>query len=230
MKVGIVGIEAAEGKVRFSDQRLQDLEKKLSPKKTHHFFVELTTQNLDTAHILVCLRSKVLDILISDLERLEGNIGSQEADSTKQLFKRCVEALEKETPLCDMSFSTEEESIIKEFQFLSKKPVLIVDEQPDNIETLLTQAFRKAETVFFYTIARGELKSWSVAKGTSIVEAAAKIHTDLARGFIKAEVVRFNDFMQCHNIQEAKTKNQVLLVGRDYIVEDGDIIEIKFNV
>ena len=59
---------------------------------------------------------------------------------------------------------------------------------------------------------------------------AGKIHTDLAKGFIKADIVSFNDFKDVFNLQEARTKGLVKLVGREYIIQEGDIIEIRFNV
>ena len=63
-----------------------------------------------------------------------------------------------------------------------------------------------------------------------MLDAASKIHTDLARGFIKAEVVNSKELDSFHNIQEAKAKGILKIVDRDYIVQDGDIIYIRFKV
>ena len=65
---------------------------------------------------------------------------------------------------------------------------------------------------------------------SDIVTCAGKIHSDLARGFIKADIVSYQDFMQVYNMQEARTKGLVKLVDRDYTIRAGDIIEIRFNV
>ncbi|MCX6985381.1 MAG: DUF933 domain-containing protein, partial [Lentisphaerae bacterium] len=75
-----------------------------------------------------------------------------------------------------------------------------------------------------------EVHAWLIRKGSDIVTCAGKIHTDLAKGFIKADIVSFNDFKDVFNLQEARTKGLVKLVGREYIIQEGDIIEIRFNV
>ncbi len=62
------------------------------------------------------------------------------------------------------------------------------------------------------------------------MDCAGEIHTDLARGFIRADIVSYEDLMQCHGLQEAKTKGVLKTVGKEYITRDGDIIEIRFNV
>ncbi len=59
---------------------------------------------------------------------------------------------------------------------------------------------------------------------------AGKIHSDLARGFIKADIVSYEDFLQVYNMQEARSKGLVKLVDRDYTIQEGDIIEIRFNI
>ena len=67
-------------------------------------------------------------------------------------------------------------------------------------------------------------------KDSDIVTCAGKIHSDLARGFIKAEIVSYDDLMSVYNWQEARTKGLVKLVDRDYNIREGDVIEIRFNV
>jgi len=69
-----------------------------------------------------------------------------------------------------------------------------------------------------------------VQRDSDIVTCAGKIHSDLARGFIKADIVSYDDFMQVYNMQEARSKGLVKLVDRDYIIREGDIIEIRFNI
>ena len=230
MKISFAGIPLSEGKVKFQDQRLIELEKKLSPKKTNPFFVEFIQEHFDLADIIVCLKDKILDLFIPDLDKLEKQLQASQDEAQKQLFARCASSLEKEVPLCDVGFSKEELQALKEYQFLTLKPTLIEDTDPQDVNQLIRKSLDKAHTIFFYTVAKGELKSWAIKQGTTVIEAAGKIHSDLARGFIKAEVVNFGDFIQCHNMQDAKTKGKALLVDRDYVVQDGDIIEIKFNV
>ncbi len=82
----------------------------------------------------------------------------------------------------------------------------------------------------FFTYGEDEVRAWSIRKGATAVEAAGTIHTDLARGFIRAEVVAYQDFEQFGSINEAKAKGKVRLEGRDYVVQNGDMMVIRFNV
>jgi len=84
--------------------------------------------------------------------------------------------------------------------------------------------------ISFFTIASGEIKSWPIPKGTDVLRAAGKIHSDMERGFIRAEVVSYNDLLKCGSLAEARKKGLLRLEGKNYIVNDGDIITILFNV
>ena len=84
--------------------------------------------------------------------------------------------------------------------------------------------------VSFFTIASGEIRVWPIQNGTSAVKAAGKIHSDMERGFIRAEVIGYNDLMKCADITEARKRGLLRLEGKDYTVRDGDVITFLFNV
>lgn len=84
--------------------------------------------------------------------------------------------------------------------------------------------------ISFLTCGEDEVRAWSVRKGSDAVEAAGKIHTDLARGFIRAETVAFADLEAAGDMKNAKAAGKVRLEGKHYIVQDGDILNIKYNV
>jgi len=84
--------------------------------------------------------------------------------------------------------------------------------------------------ITFFTIASGEIRAWPIMAGTEAAKAAGKIHTDMERGFIRAEVVRHTDLLTCKNISEAKKRGILRLEGHSYIVQDGDVITFLFNV
>ena len=84
--------------------------------------------------------------------------------------------------------------------------------------------------ISFFTIVSGEVKAWSIQSGTSALKAAGKIHSDMERGFIRAEVISYDDLMKCGNLSEARKKGLLRLEGKDYIVQDGDVITFLFNV
>ncbi len=84
--------------------------------------------------------------------------------------------------------------------------------------------------IFMLTAGPEEVRSWLLLKGMTAVEAAAKIHTDLARGFIKAETIAFDDLRAAGSLRDAKAAGKVRLEPKGYVVQDGDVITIKFNV
>jgi len=89
---------------------------------------------------------------------------------------------------------------------------------------------QKLNLIFFYTVVQNELKSWAIPEGTSVVKAAGKIHSDMERGFIKAEVISYEDFLRAGSLAEARKRGLLRLESRDYPVRDGDIVTIKFAV
>ncbi|MBN2372546.1 redox-regulated ATPase YchF [bacterium] len=86
------------------------------------------------------------------------------------------------------------------------------------------------DLVSFFTVGDDEVRSWPIRRGTNAVKAAGKIHSDIERGFIRAEVIGYEDFIQCGDLQTARKKGMLRLEGKEYQVRDGDIITFRFNV
>ena len=82
----------------------------------------------------------------------------------------------------------------------------------------------------FLTAGSPEVRAWTIKKGTKAPEAAGKIHSDIERGFIRAEIVSFDDLMREGSMVAAKEKGLVRSVGKEYIMQDGDIVLFRFNV
>ena len=229
MKVCSIGLDLPEGKIKYHDDKFLELVKKCDPLKITPFYVEFIRDDLVHADAFVAASDRVLDLLILDMEKLESRRDRTEDDAEKALLTRCLESLEREEPLCDGVFSLEELALLKALAPLSLKPTLIVRE-PLEVNEIVSRVLAKAETVFFYTVGKKEVHAWPVPDHADIVTCAGKIHTDLARGFIKADIVKYEDFLHVFNMQEARTKKLVHLVDRDYHIEAGDIVEIRFNV
>jgi len=84
--------------------------------------------------------------------------------------------------------------------------------------------------ISFFTSVSGELRAWPIRNGTIAVDAAGKIHTDIKRGFIRAETFAFEDLKQLGNEKQLKAAGKIKLEGKDYVVQDGDVIHFRFNV
>lgn len=98
------------------------------------------------------------------------------------------------------------------------------------IDRLARAAYDQLGLISFFTVGEDEVKAWTIKKGTDARKAAGKIHTDMERGFIRAEVIHFDDLKECGSMAAAREKGLVRLEGKDYVVKDGDILNIRFNV
>ena len=97
-------------------------------------------------------------------------------------------------------------------------------------ERVIKLSYEMLGLVSFFTTASNEVKVWSIPRGTEAVKAAGKIHSDMERGFIRAEVIGYEDLMKCQGVSEARKKGLLRLEGKYYTVQDGDVITFLFNV
>jgi hypothetical protein len=99
-----------------------------------------------------------------------------------------------------------------------------------SIEKVITVGYDMLGLITFYTIVGKEMRAWTIPKNTTCVQAAGKIHTDMEKGFIKAEVINVADFLQYGSEHAAREHGALKIEGKDYIVKDGDILHIRFNI
>ena len=98
------------------------------------------------------------------------------------------------------------------------------------LNRIIREGYALLGYISFLTAGEPEVRAWTITKGTKAPQAAGKIHTDFERGFIRAEVVAFDDLMACGSMAAAKEKGLVRLEGKDYVMQDGDIVLFRFNV
>jgi ribosome-binding ATPase YchF (GTP1/OBG family) len=97
-------------------------------------------------------------------------------------------------------------------------------------DRLIGALYNHLGLITFYTAGEPEAHAWSLRRGESALEAAGVIHTDIARGFIRAEVVSYEDFFTHKSDAKVKEAGKLRLEGRDYVMRDGDMIHIRFKV
>ena len=98
------------------------------------------------------------------------------------------------------------------------------------LDKLIAASYRLLGLISYLTAGEQEVRAWTIKKGTKAPQAAGKIHSDFERGFIRAEIVSYDDLMDCGTYTAAKEKGLVRLEGKEYVVQDGDIILFRFNV
>lgn len=262
----------------FDDENVPHPEIKIDPER------DINTINLELAFSdLVTIERR--------LKRIEESFKSanqqeREKNAKEQaLLLKIKEELENEHPIRELQLTDEEKQLIRNYSFLTIKPLLILlnigENQLKQADTLekdllarhsgqysntavlcgklemeLTQLnneeaaeFRKdlniteaaldrvirlsyalLGQISFFTSGEDEVKAWTISNNTTASKAAGKIHSDIERGFIRAEVISFQDLIDSGNMTVAKKKGLLRLEGKDYIVKDGDIINFLFNV
>jgi hypothetical protein len=231
------------------------------------------------------------ELLISDLivaenrlERIEkGYSRGQRTESLvkeEKLLRSIIAHLNQNRPIREMEMTPQEEKLIRGFQFLTNKPLMIVvnsdedrfgksgsslcemnngcraiefagkfemelsrlDEEEaslfmedmgikDSAYSLLTKlAYETLGYISFFTVGSDEVRAWNVRRGDTALDAAAAIHSDLARGFIRAECFTYDDCVQYGSEKRIREKGLFRLEGKEYQVQDGDILSIRFNV
>ena len=229
MIISYTGIELPEGKVKYHDPVLKALVEKDNPKKVSPMFFEFIKEDFPNSFAIVIPESNLLDLLILDMEKIETRLTRTADKKEIKLLQKCMDFLEKEMPLCDVQFDDPEKEILNGLMPFSLKPTVQLMGNED-INTIIQLAMEKADYMFFYTSHPRETHAWFIPKGTEIITCAGKIHSDLARGFIKGDVVSYQDYLHHHNFNECKAKGVAKTVEKNYIVQPDEIIEIRFNV
>ena len=102
--------------------------------------------------------------------------------------------------------------------------------EESGLDRLIRLSYALLGLISFLTAGKPEVRAWTITRGTKAPQAAGKIHTDFERGFIRAEVVAYNDLMDCGSLPAAKERGLVRSEGRDYVMQDGDVVLFRFNV
>ncbi|MFH0778666.1 MAG: DUF933 domain-containing protein [Candidatus Eisenbacteria bacterium] len=243
--------------------------------------------SVDAARDVVALEEEfVIADLLAVERRLEkvvkqASVGKKpEEKGETEALEKCRESLLAEKPLREVEFTADEERIIRGFQFLSFKPVLVVVNEGEDADCacagqiaktwsgerrgivsvcgklemeigqapqedvaelmeiaglaepaslrVIRASYELLGLITFYTTVHSELSAWPVRKGTGAAKAAGEIHTDLERGFIRAEVASFVDLVACGSIAAARERGALRTEGKTYEVCDGDVMTVKF--
>lgn len=138
-------------------------------------------------------------------------------------------ANERDIPIVEVSGQVEMEIS----QLESEDKSIFMDDlgidQP-GIDRLAQAVYGHLGLISYFTVGEGEVRAWTITQGMTAKQGAGKIHSDIERGFIRAEVISYNDFIETGSFQQAKEKGVFRLEGKEYIISNGDIISFRFNV
>ena len=230
MKIAYTGLDLPQGKIKFNDEIFAELVKKFQPKKVSPYYFEFFPDNYELADLIMINNECLLDLLILDIEKIEGRLTRTKDPFEKEVLEKSLVQLDDQKPICDLRWDDTEQAVIKALGLLSLTPTLVYEETSADIKLICRDGMKKASMMFFYTVGKQEVRVWLVEKETDAATCAGKIHSDLARGFIKAEIVSYEDIMKVHSMQDARSKELTKLVDHDYVIPANSILEIRFNV
>jgi ribosome-binding ATPase YchF (GTP1/OBG family) len=124
------------------------------------------------------------------------------------------------------------EADIAEFESYDERKIFLDELGLDEpgVSRLIRSAYKLLNLQTYFTAGEKEVRAWTVLKGATAPEAAGVIHTDFEKGFIRAEVMKYDDFIQFGSEQALKEVGKLHVEGKAYLVEDGDIMHFRFNV
>ena len=258
------------------------------------FYDESVTNPVEGINPVRDIETVELELIFGDLELVEKRLermeegkkrGKKPDETEKRLLLKCRDFLMKETALRNVEFTEEEMKAMRQLQFLSLIPKVIVlnagekegdteyaktlesslldryptahvlmlcgkiemdisqfpEEEKDFFLTelgieepasyrLIQTCYQVLGLVSFITVGEDEVRAWTIRSNTDALTAAGKIHSDIERGFIRAEVISYKDFISSGSMHRAREKGLLRLEGKTYQVQDRDIINFRFNV
>ncbi len=232
MKICVIGVPGIPiGKHNIKDPRLDQTHALIEAKKKVCAQVDVVAEDesLDADAILVS-RDRLLDLLIKDLEFIETRLSRDPSEAEQAVLLRLQAHLENEEPVFSANLAEEDWQALTGHGFHTCKPVILAEpEALGDPEALMVRAFQGSGYICFLTVGGPENRAWPIRKGLTAAEAAGTIHTDLQKGFIRAEVIGFNDFLEAGGETEAKRAGKQRLEMKPYVVQDYDLINIRAN-
>ena len=232
MKIAVFSIpEITLGKHNIKDSRLDQVDSITKSKKKTYIQVELVGDDaiLDTDAILV-LKDSRTDLILKDLEFVETRLGRAEQEQEKVLLNKLKSILEKEEFIFNAGFLEEEKKMMSGYGLCTNKPVCVAEKNDlGNLDGLLAKCLIESGFISFFTTGEKETRAWLIKKGITAWEAAGQVHSDIQRGFIRAEIISFSDFIQAGGETQAKQAGKMRLEPKEYLMQDADLVNFRFN-
>jgi ribosome-binding ATPase len=232
MKIALLGIsEIKLGKHNLKDPRFDQVDKLVEAQKKTHAQVDVVgdDQLTDADAVLVSDEGKA-DLILKDLEFVETRLGREPQAGERAALERIKNLLESERFVFNSELTADELQAVSAHNFFTNKPVTAAtrDELQDT-DSLLLRAFREAGYISFLTVGGKENRAWPIRRGLTAWEAAGTIHTDMQKGFIRAEIISFADLIEAGGETQAKRAGKQRLEMKPYVMQDYDVVNFRFN-
>jgi ribosome-binding ATPase YchF (GTP1/OBG family) len=232
MKISIFAIpQISLGKRNIKDPRLDQVDYITKAKKKTYLQVELVGgENALDADVILVLESARTDLILKDLEFAETRLERATQEQEKALLNKLKGILEKEEFVSEAALSEEEKQLMASYGLYTKKPVMVAKEKDlEDLDAFFVKMLGESGFASFFTTGEKETRAWLIRKGATAWEASGAIHSDIQKGFIRAEIISFTDFIQAGGETQAKQAGKLRLEQKDYLMQDCDLANFRFN-
>ena len=242
--IEIINLELIFSDIEMIEKRIQKIEKLLKADKKHEFELEICKNILEVLQKGLMAKSinfteeekeyvNTLDLLTTKPTIYAANMSEEDFSkniSSNERYKQVLAIASSENsavvPICaELEAQISEMDENEKIEFLQD-----IGLENSGLDRLVSACYELLGLISYLTAGKPDVRAWTIKKGTKAPQAAGKIHTDFERGFIRAEVVSFETLIECGSIASAKDKGLVRSEGKEYVMQDGDVVLFRFNV
>lgn len=232
MKICLFGVSGVTlGRHNLKDPRLDQAHELVEADKKTYAQVEVVEEKeMPTCDAILTSRGALSDLLMKDLEAVETRLGRNPDEAEKAVLGKLADALMSEKPLSAIALTADELKAISAHNFYSNKPVVVAaDSELAAPDALMVRAFAESGYISFLTVGGKENRAWPIRAGLTAWEAGGTIHSDIQKGFIRAEIIGFADFIEAGGETQAKRAGKQRLELKTYVMQDYDLTNFRFN-
>lgn len=232
MKISLLGITGVPlGRHNVKDPRLDRAHELIEAKKKIYAQVDVVGEDdALTADAIVVSPENRLDLILRDLEFVETRVARNPPEAERAVLEKLRACLESDNVIAAAGLTPEEALAVVAHTFVTMKPIVVAEAQDvEHFDEFLVRVVDASGYISFLTVGGAENRAWLIKKGTTAVEAGGAIHTDIQKGFIRAEIIAFDDMIAAGGETEAKRANKQRLETRQYVMQDCDLTNFRFN-
>jgi hypothetical protein len=232
MKLALSGIAGIPlGKRNIKDPRLDEAHRLVEADKKTYGQIDLIGEDqLVDADAILTTHEGLPDLILKDLEFVETRLGRNPPEAEQTALLKIKTALESERCAANAGLDAEGWRAMAAHNFCTHRPVIVAEAgELQESDGLFVRAFKEAGYICFLTVGGKENRAWPVRQGVTAWEAAGTIHSDIQKGFIRAEVIGYEDFIQAGGETQAKRAGKVRLEIKNYVLQDYDLVNFRFS-
>ena len=231
MKVALQGLAGVPlGKHKVKDPRLDQADKLVAAdKKTYAQIDVVGEEEVLTADAVVASPEGRFDLIVKDLEFTETRLARTPPEAEKTILERIKAALESEKTVGELGLTPAEMQTVGAHAYHTLRPIVTAEGGASGFDELLVRVVSEGGYITFLTVGGTENRAWLLRKGGTAPEAGGVIHTDIQKGFIRAEIISFADLVAAGGETQAKRANKLRLETKTYVMQDFDVVNFRFN-